>query len=643
MKKATQAQLHSEQIQELRDEVAQLREVLAKAGSGGDNNRSRDTAPIRDPVPDHGVQEDHGRGDIAKAELSNPTERSPRGYYGHHCLFRFFSEIPQLFPSIKEIYDESVKPLGFQFRKNKLARKDWKSAASVPDYGHLDALLPSRAECDALVSFYIDHFEHVHRILHIPTFRRAYSLFWTSGHTHHPATTVLILAIMSISGASAGASDPTYFSLRSQNKPTQWISACDVWLRTSSLKYRNLVHYQVSCLVYIAKRMHMIDKKNFWSETGALVQSAMIDDLQRDPSPELDSPYTIEMKRRIWTTIRELALQNSFEYGLPSLLHSIDSDVLPPANIDDESFDQISAELPAAKSSNHYTSTSYQCASSSSWALRLEISRRLFSRGLTKATGYEDALQYTHRITQAIDLLPSWDADENGIEAPPKARQLAHVFLRFQLMECILALHRPYLKGSGARFRLSENIVYQTSLDILHLNLKLGALGIQSPVLIREDLLLASLNLAHITMLHPRESTTIIMTNSGTTLDLLHQCLPFMEDVYLRLVHSKPWCLMTMCAIVMILEIYLGKETRPVAKALYSQLLLGVCRKQVERQNISALDSQNPTSQDPGVQVQTLASGLPTSTGDIDTLLPDSWGPYLNDFDFCINPFELDV
>lgn len=317
--------------------------------------------------------------------------------------------------------------------------------------------------------------------------------------------TALVLSMVSISVCiSISPSEATHLSSTSQAAPIQWIYACDDWLRQQNAKHRKLVHYQVSCLIYLAKRMNMIAKKRYWKETGSLVQDAIIDGLHRDPSPNVDSPYIGEMKRRIWAVLRELDLQNTFECGLPTLLHNIDSNMTCPANIDDKDFDEATAVLPVSKPLNHYTYTSYQYHSSRSWILRLEISRRLFrTRSLTPLS-YEDVLKYTHEITQEINSLPPWDPDEGTTQESSRLPTLAYAFLSFQLKTCVLALHRQYLKQDHSKYWLSENICYQMSRDILLLNSKLLAFGIQSLTLLREDLLLASLNLTHIILLQPK-------------------------------------------------------------------------------------------------------------------------------------------
>lgn len=244
----------------------------------------------------------------------------------------------------------------------------------------------------------------------------------------------------------------------------------------------------------------MLKKKTWWKDTGALLQDAMMDGLQCDPSP-FDSPYTREMKRRIWCTIRELDLQNTFEYGVPTIPHTIETNAISPMNINDESFDQKSGEISDSTSANTFTATSYQYYSTKSWELRLKISRLLYGTGTAKIFNYEDVLRYTHEITQLVESLPKWDVETTAIQ--DNSKLLTYAYLNSQLKECLSAIHRPYLQQLDGKFWLSENITHQISRDVLLLQARLGRAGIQSLSLLREDLLLASLSITRITLLQP--------------------------------------------------------------------------------------------------------------------------------------------
>ncbi|TVY86556.1 Transcription factor, partial [Lachnellula willkommii] len=345
-----QARRNSEEIRDLQAEVAQLKGLLSKAHpqyevqNGAEVVRTTDRAEPSQAVFLDETFKDQSPADVTKFQLSDPRERSPHGYYSQHALLQFFREIPQLFPFIKENADEYLKPRGVYLKKEKSVRKECKTNSPLQEQSILEGLLPHKDDVDFLVSFYLDHFEQLHRVIHVPTFKREYATFWAPGRLRYPAMTALVLSMLSISACTSVSLSETSTPSTHGTMPAQWIWACDEWLRQQSSKHRKLVHCQISCLTYLAKRMNMIRKKSWWKETGALMQDAITDGLHRDPSPTIDSPYMREMKRRIWAVLRELDLQNAFEFGLPTLLHNIDSNVSAPSNIDDE-FNERSKEL----------------------------------------------------------------------------------------------------------------------------------------------------------------------------------------------------------------------------------------------------------------------------------------------------------
>ena len=352
--------------------------------------------------------------------------------------------------------------------------------------------------------FYISNIEQVHRIVHIPTFRREYANYWAPRPPRQPAMTALMLAMMSIAyGAMPASASATSHS----GYPIiiiQWIGACEGWLRQQSSRHRKLIHHQIACLIYLAKRINIVRKKLYWKETGSLIQDAISDGLHVEPSPSTTSPYIREMKRRIWATLRELDIQNCVEFGLPTLLHSIEPTISAPSNIDDEVFDETTQQLPNSVDVGRYTDTSYQYYSSLTWNVRLNISRRLYSPGCSKVLTYDEVLQYTHQLTQALQSVPEWnDIQEQGSS---QNIQLVSAFLKLQLIELILAMHRPYLQRQGEKFWLSENICYQMARDVILLTTSLASSDYQRLIFLREDLLVGALCLARISLLQPKGS-----------------------------------------------------------------------------------------------------------------------------------------
>src|SRR5690606_932619 len=92
-------------------------------------------------------------------------------------------QLTGLCPFMKETSEEWLRPLHIHRTKDRLKgaeERERKFRESDPD---LEALLPSKEETDHLVNVYLDQFEQVHRILHIPSFRRDYAKFWLPGET----------------------------------------------------------------------------------------------------------------------------------------------------------------------------------------------------------------------------------------------------------------------------------------------------------------------------------------------------------------------------------------------------------------------------------------------------------------------------
>lgn len=374
--------------------------------------------------------------------------------------------------------NQFLKPVGVHLNKPKgQAGTD----AALPQGTSLRDLLPCKGDTDILTSYYINHLSSIHRILHVPTLQRECTTFWSTAEPR-PATAILILSILSISVCLISTDSPLSSSY--QRKPLQWIPACESWLHNQNTKHRRLIHFQVKFLILVAKRVNMIRKKDWWTESGSLVQDAILDGFHVEDAS--DGVYMREMKKRIWLAVRELDLQSGFEFGLPTLLHNVDDDA-DIATLDDAEFDE-KAEVGGRKTNE--CMPSFQMLCSQSWKLRLHISRSLVT-GMT----YDEVLRHTHKLTQMIYALPSQNTESNKTE---RQCVLEDAFLKFQLQTCILALNRPYL--AQGKHWMSMNTAYIVSQDMLLLNTKLAKLGLQTFALLREDVMLAALTLTRITL-----------------------------------------------------------------------------------------------------------------------------------------------
>ncbi|KAL5629461.1 hypothetical protein BROUX41_001067 [Berkeleyomyces rouxiae] len=539
-------------------------------------------------------------------------------YFGPANATMAFSELNGLCPFMKETAEEWLKPAQLPERKDKRKRQDYQDIKFTMPDPNLEELLPSRADTDALVTCYLDQFEQLHRIVHIPTFLRDYKAFWdgttpgasnpksgavvaTIGRPVRPAAmTALVLAMLAVSSSLHTTTPVKFYGMIStaRHSAGRWIEAVERWHGEQSYKHRRLVHYQISCLLYLGKRINIIKKKRFWTGSGSLIQEGIAVGLHRDPAGMNNriSPYNQEMRRRIWATMQEFDMQAAFDYGLPTLLSQVHSDVAAPTNLDDDQFDEDSTELPPSRPVKDYTYSSYQHLSRQSLPLRLELSRIL--SGPPGETEYDMVIRYTNDLTQEIDALPSWEATppthgSDGHESNPNAAKkplLAYTLLHIQLRQYILPLHQPYLKlrTSNSKYQYSEIIYYNAARDMVLLHQKLFEQGVRTLNFLREDALTMTINLCSVTLLQPRGSTNMIMINAPHTVKLLQQCIEMKRDRLMRCGNNEPWGFCIMCSALGLLQAHLGTETVEKAKLCASEHFMNlhytILNNQVENQ-----------------------------------------------------------
>ena len=580
-----------ERIRRLEMEISQLKNLLTRPGAAGAGVLSLDGSTIGANDSPNNKRDDNlaegepgkPRPDVQEVIYATNTNdekgelRFFRGkgfrtrYFGPHNASMAFVELTGLCPFMRETADEWLKPVVMHDRKDRKRRKEDRDILFEKRDPELESLLPNREEADALVAVYLDQFEQIHRIVHIPTFRKDYEDFWNHDSKHrYAAFTALVLSMMAVASCVHTHETLKFIGMMSNARhwAERWISACDEWMSRQSQKHRRLIHFQIACLLYLGKRVNTIKKKRFWTSSGALIQDGISVGLHREPShmgPKI-TPYNQEMRRRIWTTVQEFDMQASFDHGLPTLLSQLHYDTNPPSNLDDEDFNEDTTSLPSSKPAKEYTFCSFQNLARQSLPLRLELSRLL--TGPLSDIDYEQVIRYTNDLTHEIDALPSWDMNlDGGLER--KNPLIAYTLLHVQLRQYIIPLHQPYLKlrKQNSKYQYSEIIYYNAARDIVLLHDKLYEQGIRSLNFLREDALTTAINLCSVTMLQPRGSTNMIMINSHHTLKLIEKCIAMKEDRLLRCGNQEPWGYSIMCAALGLLEAHLGSKTTEEAKS----------------------------------------------------------------------------
>ncbi|KAK8141235.1 hypothetical protein G3M48_000478 [Beauveria asiatica] len=602
-----------DRIRRLELEIAQLKTQLLRPGASASFDGStiagtNSPATQKDETSPHDADPNAPRPEIQECiDATNASDekvelRFFRGkgfrtrYFGPHNASMAFVELTGLCPFMRETADEWLRPVIIHDRKDRKRRQETRELMFEQPDPELESLLPSKEEADALVAIYLDQFEQIHRIVHIPTFKKEYEAYWTPGaNKRYAAFTAMLLAMMAVTSTVHTHEGLKFVGMMSSARhcAEKWIKAADDWHSIQSQKHRRLIHYQIACLLYLAKRVNTYKKKRFWTGSGALIQNGIAVGLHREPSHMANkiTIYNQEMRRRIWTTIQEFDMQASFDHGLPTLLSQLHYDTSPPRNLDDEDFDEHTTELPPSKPAKEYTYSSFQNLARSSLPLRLELSRLL--TGPTSDIDYDQVIRYTNDLTQEIDALPSWDTNVDPTVSK-KNPLIAYTLLHVQLRQYIIPLHQPYLKlrKQNSKYQYSEIIYYNAARDIVLLHDKLYEQGLRALNFLREDALTTAINLCSVTMLQPKGSTNMIMINSHHTLKLIEKCIGMKEDRLLRCGNNEPWGYSIMCAALGLLEAHLGTKPSEVAKSSSAERFVNLHYRLLANQEPSISTSQ---------------------------------------------------
>ncbi|OJJ43661.1 hypothetical protein ASPZODRAFT_136113 [Penicilliopsis zonata CBS 506.65] len=348
----------------------------------------------------------------------------------------------------------------------------------------LEDLLPSRAVADELVNLYLTTFEMTHRILHVPTFLEQYNAFWAAA-TRPPDNTVFEAMLLAIFAASSSFLDPNLKVLGDEPAPkvaSRWILAVQSWLPSTNVSsWIDIRWLQVQCIVVIARQATACDGDIVWVHSGALLRSAMMMGLHRDPYrfPSM-TRFWAEMRRRLWTTLVELEIQSSLDSGVAPAIDPEEYDCGLPSDIDDyDLMDDKSDDPLPRQTTDSFTRSTFQKVMLRSLTFRLRVSKLVNS--LKFSLSYDEALRLSEGLEQhlrdaSIAFAPSSRAASPDMDLAAFPRSM-YVFL---LRRHLLALHRPFSLSivRSPKFAYSRKQCLEGSLEMLTL---LEPVGNNSP------------------------------------------------------------------------------------------------------------------------------------------------------------------
>lgn len=267
-------------------------------------------------------------------------------------------------------------------------------------------------------------------MLHIPTFRSEYQRFWDNPDGVAPKIRLKVLLVIGI-GSSLYDHGDTAVVHSNIDQVQQWIYPAQTRLSGPLEKDRlDISGIQVSCLSVLAREIFSIGGDTIWISIGSLIHSAMQLGLHRDPKhlPAI-SVLQVELRRRLWYTILEFAVQSSLDSWMPPRISYDEFDTEPPSNIDDESFDESTTELQVYPEGT-FTTTSVQLALIESLSVRLRIVQLL--NDFHSEVTHDRVLSLSSELIDAFQACSRWVKDGDG-STPFHRNLLDYLIRRFMI------------------------------------------------------------------------------------------------------------------------------------------------------------------------------------------------------------------
>lgn len=251
--------------------------------------------------------------------------------------------------------------------------------------------VPAKELVDPLVHAYLRTIESVHRVVHIPSFWREYGEFWENPKSADQTFVMTLLLIMAI-GTCFYPSDKAKAAVL-RLSAIGWINTVETWLSSPFEKARlSIGGVQVHCLLLVARQTNYLARELIWISAGSLIRKAMHMGFHLDPIhfPKLNK-FECEMRRRLWATIMEIAIQSSLDVGQIPLIRSSEFETRAPSNIDDLQMDPRNNDEFVPKPMDEFTQSSASILLFKSLPLRLRITE--FANKFHPERSYEEALQ----------------------------------------------------------------------------------------------------------------------------------------------------------------------------------------------------------------------------------------------------------
>lgn len=251
-------------------------------------------------------------------------------------------------------------------------------------------------------------------------------------------------------------------------------------------KYRSLTAQSLLRADYLKPSNHMIETlilhlhgeyaRNrdadvaIWVLVGMIVRLAMRMGYHRDSKLFSNvTPFQGEMRRRIWTFVRQSDILFSFQLGLPSMIRLADCDTALPGNYYDEDLFEDMKALPPSRPVTEPTPASYMIAKAS---LTFCFGKIVETLHAISPCSYEDIMQLDQNLREARAELPPHlrlkPVEDCMLDPGAIVMQRFFLSILYHKGQCVL--HRKFLARAreNPKYLHSRRTCVDSSMELLN-------------------------------------------------------------------------------------------------------------------------------------------------------------------------------
>ncbi|KAL4883726.1 fungal-specific transcription factor domain-containing protein [Aspergillus karnatakaensis] len=353
-------------------------------------------------------------------------------------------------------------------------------AMKVTSRAEIMSSFPSKYTTDMLIARYFNCYDPATHFLHGPTFQTQYNKHWEDPSQTCIVWIGMLFAMMRLSMLSyyREGDEPPEFRGKSLDMAGTFRNLVAMCLTLAD--YTKPYPYLIECLAFHLHGDYCQTKEadiSVWVLNGVIVRLAMRMGYHRDSKafPNI-TPFQGEMRRRVWSFVRQADLLFSCQVGLPSMIRTTDSDTELPRNLYDDDFDENCKELPPSRPPSEPTPLSYLITKA---RLSYVLGQAIEQTSSFQNSSYDKVMEMDAELRRVRDMIPEHLLVRPIEESP--LDPLVLIMSRFSVMsvyhraQCIL--HRKYLirARDNPRFTPSRRTCIDSAMELLRFQTMLHA------------------------------------------------------------------------------------------------------------------------------------------------------------------------